>query len=236
MQARETNVEWCEGFTHAFAVVPWCAEFANTVSNLSFVAVACIGWRRCLRQALPASFKYTETVIFFVAVASALFHTTQDPRAEFLDEMSMTLLGTGYLLVLRNRHACTRELNAWRGLCLAYALLVGTAWVLYVYRGWYEVFKTCFTVQVVIPAGVSFVAAPAGAKQWWWAFLLCIAVGKLAWEVEQGLYRSGHCPSSMQHAAFWLHPAWHACSAAAHACWMQHVSVIPVLKGRSHRD
>ena len=99
MQAREPNVEWCEGHTHAFVVVPWCAEFGNTVSNLCFVAVACIGWRRCLRQALPASFKYTETVIFLVAVASALFHATRDPRAEFLDEMSMTMLtvypGTG---------------------------------------------------------------------------------------------------------------------------------------------
>ena len=148
----------------------------------------------------------------------------------------MTLLGIGYLLVLRNRHSCTRELNAWRGLCLAYALLVSTAWVLYVYRGWYEVFKTCFTVQVAIPAGVSFVAAPTGGKKWWWAFLVCIAVGKLAWEVEQGLYHAERCPEGMQYAAFWLHPAWHACSAIAHACWMRHVSAIPVLKGRSHRD
>ena len=224
------NVAWCEGHTHRFALHACCAELGNTLSNACFLLAAGIGLRRVRKRRLPSCFLHAELTLVVVGVSSALFHATLEPWAEICDEMSMAMLGTAYFFVLHRRHPWTSDVNTWRSLCLAYGLCVTTAWLLYLCRGWYEVFKICFTLQVVVPAGMSVSVAPPAAKRWWWAFVCCIGVGKMAWEMEQGLYGAGECPKAIGSVAWWLHPIWHACSAAAHACWMRCMAGLAEIK------
>jgi hypothetical protein len=100
-----SNVQWCEAVTHLYALHPCCAELANTVTNVCAFTAAMVGIRRVLVRGLPASFLFTELTLAVVAIGSTIFHATRSYYGEMLDELPMSVMGVGYLLVLKDRFA-----------------------------------------------------------------------------------------------------------------------------------
>ena len=80
----EAHIRFCEP---TYDVLPFVAEFWNTVSNASYFAVACVHWEQ----------RYLAVMSVCVGVGSMLFHATQLRGAEYADEGAMLLLALGLL-------------------------------------------------------------------------------------------------------------------------------------------
>eukprot|EP00041_Stephanoeca_diplocostata_P029377 m.865494 g.865494 ORF g.865494 m.865494 type:complete len:283 (+) comp23550_c0_seq11:185-1033(+) len=83
-----TGINWCEP---DYAVVDWCAEFWNTISNLCYIVVAVRCLHRAQQQPLLShnhNFKYAAIGIGMTGLMSAFFHCTLWWEAQKADEIS----------------------------------------------------------------------------------------------------------------------------------------------------
>ena len=139
----------------------------------------------------------------------------------------MSIMAFGYLACMDGLHWSTQSLGRWRLKTYgALGVLGAASWVAYFILNDHEIFTALFTVQVIVPAIISYSAAPnhpAFPKRLWWAFLVSILAGKFVWEWERSLFRSGECPESEADPRFWFHPLWHLLSATSHHCWTSYV-------------
>lgn len=209
-------VRWCEAETHGF-------EYANTASNICYVFAAVLGLRLAKRRAQKPIFIYTEYVLLITFAGSVLFHATQSWKAELFDELPMALNGICYLLTVENVHWVTRA--PYKRFVFAAGIGGAVAGMgAYVVLKNYAIFEIAFTLQVLLPATIAATAGPAlgVSRRTWLCFLGAILCGKVCWEYERHLYRSGRCPASTAHPHYWLHPLWHFFSAAAHHLAMRY--------------
>jgi len=87
-------IDWCE---QNYAVTPWVAEFANTVSSVSFViAGLAVPWFYTGRKwsTHEPNFYILWTLIVAVGIGSMLFHATLSVAGQILDELPICLLLT----------------------------------------------------------------------------------------------------------------------------------------------
>ena len=94
-------VRWCEAEVRAF-------EYANTASNVVYVAAAVAGLRLARRRHLSSIFYVTEYALLLTFAGSVAFHGTQSWAGELLDELPMQLNGICYLLTVEHVHWLTR--------------------------------------------------------------------------------------------------------------------------------
>ncbi|KAH8055506.1 N-acylsphingosine amidohydrolase [Aureococcus anophagefferens] len=185
MAHHDVAVRWCEAEVRAH-------EYANTASNVAFVAVAVAGLRDCRSRRLPRPFVAAELSLCVVAVGSVLFHGTKTWLGELLDEVPMLGLAVVYLWtvigLLPPRWAAPAMV------CCGGGAAAGLAH--YLRHRDHAFFSLLFTLQVLAPALIAFASAPAlGVRRGtWYAFLALILGGKVAWELERELWRRGACP------------------------------------------
>lgn len=122
-------VDWCEP---NYAVVPWIAEFWNTVSSVLIAAAGLFGlvrWWTC-REHYEARFAVCFAGLAIVGVGSTLFHGTLLKLPQASDELPMVWLGLVCFYCLMTRHAdtprATRRRWAWS--LAAYALVFTVAY------------------------------------------------------------------------------------------------------------
>eukprot|EP00947_MAST-08B_sp_MAST-8B-sp1_P000274 g274.t1 len=226
---RTSNVRWCEDVVRPYGDTPWVAETFNTVSNALFIVVSIYGLAEEMRRKRlyrRSVFVFTHACLVVVGLGSFLFHCTQNKWAEFLDELPMSIMAVGYVCCLRDLHwSTTTSTLAGKLVYSALFFNVASSWVAYLILHNFKIFEICFTIQVLVPALVSFAAAGSEVSRanWWW-FLAAIGVGKGAWEYERLLFRTGTCPEEMTSISFWFHPMWHVAAAASHYFWMQYAA------------
>ena len=152
---RTSNVEWCEGLTHAYRHSDHVAELANTASNLVFVVFGLWGLHIALHLQRPvAALVYTEVMLIVVGLGSMWFHARRSYVGEIMDELPMSLMAFGYLLSLNGLHWTTS--GAARRWTYGFAALLGVvSWVAYAMFHNYDVFTGLFTVQVIMPELIS---------------------------------------------------------------------------------
>jgi hypothetical protein len=212
MAHHDVAIRWCEAEVRAH-------EYANTASNVAFVAFAVAGLRDCRSRRLPRPFVAAELSLCVVAVGSVLFHGTKTWLGELLDEVPMLGLAVVYLWtvvgLLPPRWAAPAMVCGGGGAAAGLAH--------YLRHRDHAFFSLLFTLQVLAPALIAFSSAPAlGVRRGtWYAFLALILGGKVAWELERELWRRGACPASAANPLFWLHALWHVLSAAAHRAAMR---------------
>ncbi|CAH7670845.1 ceramidase [Phakopsora pachyrhizi] len=80
------SIDWCES---NYAVTRFIAEFANTLSNLVFVALALFGLKKCRDSRLPIPLSLCQVGIALVGIGSFLFHATLKYEWQLGDELPM---------------------------------------------------------------------------------------------------------------------------------------------------
>eukprot|EP01080_Neovahlkampfia_damariscottae_P004746 gene4746-8328_t len=83
-----SSVDWCEpNYLH----VTWMAETWNTITNLSYIILAIIGFKTVYVNA-PFKLRLLPTIFLIVGIGSCLFHATLLRSAQLLDELPMLYL------------------------------------------------------------------------------------------------------------------------------------------------
>ena len=238
-----SNIEWCEHTLSSIngSAVAAVAEPLNSASNAVYAVAALAGLRRARARKLPAAFWLAELLLVVVGFGSALFHATRSYAGELLDELPMSCLAAAYLFCTAGTHALSsgRKRLATFGAALA---LAGGGWAAYLLRHDHDIFALTFTLQVLVPALLSFAAGRARGvpRGLWWAFLVLILLAKAVWELERALWRRGQC-EAWPALVLAMHPLWHLGSATAHGCWMAYAAaVVDAVRrkrgGRAARD
>lgn len=120
-------VDWCEA---NYAVVPWIAEFWNTVSSIVIFMVGAYGavrwWQH--RHELERRFGVAFASLAIIGVGSAAFHGTLLRIPQACDELPMVWLGLICFYCVVTRRAETPEsirTRWWMGLTLGALLFTG---------------------------------------------------------------------------------------------------------------
>ncbi|CCC68288.1 hypothetical protein NCAS_0B02040 [Naumovozyma castellii] len=81
-----STIDWCE---QNYVVSPYIAEWANTISNISYLIAALYSTRSTYRNGLELRFYLIGAGYALVGVGSSLFHMTLQYRFQLLDELPM---------------------------------------------------------------------------------------------------------------------------------------------------
>jgi hypothetical protein len=151
-----TTIYFCEP---KYAVVPWIAEFWNTVSNAGYLLAA---WAApaptpCLQRARAG--------LMAVGIGSSLLHALAEPWAQLLDEMSMLFL---VLCLLRCAWRRSIVVEGAAGLCT----------LLYLGTGVHAVFVSTFFLLCLVLACACWTVIDG-------ACLGCLAGAFAFWVAEQ---------------------------------------------------
>ena len=90
--AAPASEDWCEP---NYAVVPYIAEFWNTLSSLPIIATGAVGLYLGLRQGYRRRFLIPYATLIVVGVGSTLFHGTLTYWGQALDELTMVWMALG---------------------------------------------------------------------------------------------------------------------------------------------
>lgn len=81
-----STIDWCE---ENYTIIPWIAEFFNTISSLSLVFLGCYGLFIHDRQGLELRFKWLFASVALVGCGSIAFHASLKFHTQLLDELPM---------------------------------------------------------------------------------------------------------------------------------------------------
>lgn len=198
------------------AVLPNVAEFYNTLSSLTYVAIGVAGWVVTRHATWEICCGWAALVL--VGLGSAAFHASMLYGFELCDELSMLLLVASFVAgkdgCLPQRGVCAYIAPHLRLLCVAYVCVVSIAYVRF---RLYAFFVVAFALGVLAEVALDVAAAPVRrtTRACCHAGVGCIAWGYLWWQLEHVL-----CAT---HPRVWvLHSVWHVCSASAAACAIAH--------------
>ena len=114
------SIDWCE---QNYAVVPWVAEFWNTLSSLAMVGAGTLGVST--RRFAPGV-RVAFALLVGVGLGSVAFHGTLRFGLQMLDELPMLYLVT-WLVWLLVETGPTRRLGRWFPAALVAYVLLATA-------------------------------------------------------------------------------------------------------------
>lgn len=223
-----SNQVWCEYITQPLLHSQHVGEFWNTATSLLFYPLGGILsiWL-AQSKGSPWPFTYAGVMLIVVGIGSAVFHATQSYGGEMLDELPMAIMGLSYMWCMADLHWSTS--TPYKGATYAtYHAIILAAWTSYLVLHNYEIFQLSFVFQVAAPGFLSLACGPAetfSRARWkWWAFLASVLIGRISWDYERWLNKTGQCPPSAFDLRFWLHPIWHLCSTLAQIFWMDYAS------------
>ena len=100
-------IDYCEP-NYSFS--PYCAEFFNTVTNLSFILFALYAFTQCRRFRLPPRFYLLATALLLTGINSAVYHATLTWVGLKADEVSENVVFI--TLIHMHRHWLVTALHA----------------------------------------------------------------------------------------------------------------------------
>jgi dihydroceramidase len=114
------SIDWCE---QNYAVLPWVAEFWNTLSSLAMVVAGMVG---VSTRRFGAGVRFAFALLIGVGLGSVAFHGTLRFGLQMLDELPMLYLVT-WLVWLLVETGPTRRLGRWFPAMLAGYVMLATA-------------------------------------------------------------------------------------------------------------
>jgi dihydroceramidase len=114
------SIDWCE---RNYAVLPWVAEFWNTLSSLAMVGAGIVGTST---RRFAAEIRVAFGLLIVVGLGSVAFHGTLRFELQMLDELPMLYLVT-WLVWLLVENGPTRRLGRWFPAALVGYGLLATA-------------------------------------------------------------------------------------------------------------
>ena len=100
------SIDWCE---QNYAVLPWVAEFWNTLSSFAMVGAGLVG---VSTRRFAAEIRVAFALLILVGLGSVAFHATLRFGLQMLDELPMLYLVT-WLVWLLVENGPTRRLGSW---------------------------------------------------------------------------------------------------------------------------
>ena len=200
-----SNVEWCEAKIHRYKVTSTMSEFANSISNISFIYVALIS---------PYTNKdhlRCNAALFLVALGSFYFHATESYYGEIMDEIPMSVLAYNYFKCINN-YTNSDQYNT----IYKYVLIV--FWSLYILTKTYDLFLILFALQlaIVLYTFIFKIDKTSYQKYNLAKAIFALVIAKACWKYERYLYNTDHCETEMTSYRYYLHSYWHIGSAASH--------------------
>ncbi|GMH85823.1 hypothetical protein TrVE_jg1734 [Triparma verrucosa] len=193
--------------TEREALVHFCEStptFSNTASNISYIIAAFF-----VPSSPPLSLPLKISMLM-VGVGSYLFHSTSNFFTELLDELSMTLV----LFVVFVSQRLILSGNSYDVIKIgAYVAVIIFGWVDYVLSQDYEVFKSFFTLLFSLTV-IDYLTTSRTKSIYPFLSLLSFLLGRLTWQSERDAFEAEKCEGKE-----WLHPIWHALSAAGCVFW-----------------
>jgi len=210
-----SSMDWCEGH---YRVVPWIAEFWNTVTSLIIALFGLVGWR--LHRNHDLGMRLAFIALAVVGLGSVAFHGTLRFEAQMMDELPMMWgalcmfynLATG-LMPKRHHRRFATALIVW-------GVTTTVAMILTRHTIEFQVFVTNF----LLAEALGFAAAvplyrrylSPNIRRWFWTGVGLHAFGGLCWITEQAFCD----PSSSTYMLFestfnpQLHAIWHVFTGA----------------------
>jgi dihydroceramidase len=206
-----STIEWCEG---NYMIVPWVAEFWNTVTSLIIALFGLVGWR--LHRDHDLGMRLAFITLAVVGLGSVAFHGTLRFEAQMMDELPMMWgalcmfynLATG-LMPKRHHRRFATALIVW-GVATTLAMILTRHTIEF------QVFVTNF----LLAESLGFAAAVPlyrrfinpNVRRWFWTGVGLHAFGGLCWITEQN---QAVCDTLLQ----WtlnpqLHAVWHVFTGA----------------------
>ena len=118
--APTASIDWCE---QNYAVLPWIAEFWNTLSSLAIVGAGVAG---LFSRRFGAEIRVAFGLLVMVGLGSVAFHGTLRFELQMLDELPMLYLVT-WLVWLLVENGPVRRLGRWFPAALVGYVLLATA-------------------------------------------------------------------------------------------------------------
>eukprot|EP00043_Microstomoeca_roanoka_P019100 m.210858 g.210858 ORF g.210858 m.210858 type:complete len:264 (+) comp16940_c4_seq3:1588-2379(+) len=145
-----STLDWCE---ENYKVLPYIAEFWNTVSNLALILPCFVGLYNCYTASLEWRFVFSFLGLLIVGIGSWLFHMTLLWHYQLVDELSMIYASCIFMFCIVDARVSAGS----NGLLLSIALLVYAVLVTYFYIRHKAVLfhQTSYALQV---AGIMFFA------------------------------------------------------------------------------
>ena len=200
-----SNVEWCEAKTHRYKITINVSEFANSISNMSFIYVALIS-------------PYTNqkhircnVALLFVGIGSFYFHATESYYGEIMDEVPMSILAYNYFKCINNYKNGEQYNTIYKYVLIAF-------WAVYITTKTYDLFLILFALQLalVLYTFIFKIDKTSYQKVNLAKAIIALAIAKASWQYERYLYNTDQCETDVTSYRYYLHSYWHIGSAASH--------------------
>jgi predicted CDP-diglyceride synthetase/phosphatidate cytidylyltransferase len=200
-----SNVEWCEAKTHRYQITINVSEFANSISNMSFIYVALIS-PYTNQKHIRCNF-----ALFIVGLGSFYFHATESYYGEIMDEVPMSILAYNYFNCINN-YKNSEQYN------IIYKYVLIAFWAVYIATKTYDLFLILFAFQLalVLYTFVFKVNKTSYQKVNLAKAIIALAIAKGCWQYERHLYETDQCETDVRSYRYYLHSYWHIGSAASH--------------------
>eukprot|EP00127_Corallochytrium_limacisporum_P003003 Clim_evm50s144 gene=Clim_evmTU50s144 len=147
---RTAYLDWCE---FNYRVTHYIAEFWNTITNLSFMALAIYGMFEVRRLGLETRFDLAYLAILITGAGSAWFHGTLSMEGQMMDEFPMIFTAAAFLFCSVSYkdppNAFSDRSKKWAVGLVAYVVV---SWAGYMYLEISEFFFVCYGIGVVLLA------------------------------------------------------------------------------------
>ena len=200
-----SNVEWCEAKIHRYKVTSTMSEFANSISNISFIYVALIS------PYTNQNHMRCNAALFLVSLGSFYFHATETYYGEIMDEVPMSILAYNYFVCVNNYKNGYQYNTIYKYVLIAF-------WSVYVATKTYDLFLILFAFQLAIflYTFVFNVNKTSYQKYNLAKAIFALVIAKACWQYERYLYNTDQCETDVTSYRYYLHSYWHIGSAASH--------------------
>lgn len=200
-----SNVEWCEAKIHRYQITINVSEFANSISNVSFVYVALISPHTNKKQLL------CNISLLFVGIGSFYFHATESYYGEIMDEIPMSILAYNYFKCINN-YKNGDKYNT------IYKYILCVFWFFYITTKTYDLFLVLFSCQLAVFLYIFVFKIDKTIYQKYnlTKAIFTLGVAKACWQYERYLYKTEQCETDISSYRYYLHSYWHIGSALSH--------------------
>lgn len=227
------DYDWCES---NYVILPFVAEFFNTVSSIPVLLSGLLFLRRTLQYRYGNFFTAASIGVAIIGLGSMAFHGTLLRWAQVLDELPMLWSSLTFLYISCILSSPPAKNGIPRPMLAAALAVVGSISTVCYFSGGFIYFiiaYSCTIAGIVFTTVADITGRPAGAVRstaaFWAACAVAFYVGGslLLWIPEQifcGNRLETSKKSLLLHLPIPLHAFFHLTSAAGPLCWLTYAS------------